>query len=225
MGLIEKKPDWTIEKFRQYWTEVHGPIAAKLPGLRRYHQNHVVDTTQRGITYKRGPEHVDGFSELQFDSLEAMHEAFRSDVAPSLAEDENRFLGKLRIIAVDQRTVIEPAADKKLLKRMSFLRRRKDVDPETFEREWRIEHARLVKLMPNVFGYRQNLVLERQVNKGTPSSYDEMPIDGVVELWFTDTEALNAAFASPEGQRTMAHAGTFIDEITTFLVETRKIIG
>ena len=225
MGLIEKKPDWTNERFRQYWKDIHGPIAAKLPGLLKYHQHHVVDTAQRGITYKRGPEYVDGFSELHFDSIKSMREAFASDVAPSLAEDEARFLGKLRIIAVEQRTVIPPAEDRKLLKRMSFLRRRKDVDLETFDREWRIEHARLVKLMPNVFGYRQNLVIERQATKGIPAKYEELPIDGVVELWFTDTEALNAAFASPEGKQTMAHAETFIDEITTFLVETHKVVG
>lgn len=107
---------------------------------------------------------------------------------------------------------------------MSFLRRRPDVDEATFEREWRIEHARLVKLMPGVEGYRQNLIVERQVVKGTPCGYDELPIDGIVELWFSDTDSLNVAFASPQGVETMAHAKTFIDEITTFLVETRRIV-
>jgi uncharacterized protein (TIGR02118 family) len=224
MGLLNKKPDWTQEDFRRYWTDTHGPIAARLPGLRRYLQHHVVDAAQRGITYKRGPEHVDGFSELAFDDAAAMHAAFASAVAPSLAEDEARFIGRLRIIAVDRREVIAPAPGRTLLKRMSFLRRRPDVDAATFDREWRIEHARLVKLMPGVHGYRQNLLVERQVIKGTPCGYDELPIDGIVELWFEDTESLNAAFASPEGVRTMAHAKTFIDEITTFLVETRVIV-
>jgi uncharacterized protein (TIGR02118 family) len=225
MGLLNKKPDWTPEDFRRYWTETHGPIAARLPGLRSYLQHHVIDTARRGITYKRGPEHVDGFSELVFDDDATMRVALASAVAPSLAEDEARFLGRLRVIVVDRREVIAPAPGRKLLKRMSFLRRRADVDAATFEREWRIEHARLVKLMPGVHGYRQNLVIERQAVKGTASDYDQLPIDGVVELWFADTESLNAAFASPDGVRTMAHAQTFIDEITTFLVETRGILG
>lgn len=224
MGLINKKPDWTQEDFRRYWTETHGPIAARLPGLRSYVQHHVVDTAQRGITYKRGPEHVDGFSELIFDDAASMQAAFASDVAPSLVEDENRFLGRLRLITADRREVIAPDPRKKLLKRMSFLRRRPDVDEATFEREWRVEHARLVKLMPGVEGYRQNLIVERQVVKGTPCGYDELPIDGIVELWFSDTDSLHAAFASPQGVETMAHAKTFIDEITTFLVETRRIV-
>ncbi|WP_042876832.1 EthD family reductase [Cupriavidus necator] len=224
MGLLNKKTDWSQEDFRRYWTEVHGPLAARLPGLRSYIQNHVIDTAQRGITYKRGPEHVDGFSDLTFENVDAMREAFASEVAPALAEDEARFIGRLRILTLDRREVNAPDPSRKLLKRMSFLRRRSDVDEATFEREWRVEHARLVKLMPGVAGYRQNLVVEREATKGTPCGYGELPIDGVVELWFTDPESLNAAFASPEGVRTMAHAQTFIDEITTFLVEPRVIV-
>jgi uncharacterized protein (TIGR02118 family) len=224
MGLLNKKPEWSQEDFRRYWSETHGPIAAKLPGLRSYLQHHVVDSAQRGISYKRGPEQLDGFSELSFDDDATMSAAFRSVVAPSLAEDEARFLGRLRIVAVDRREVIPPDAGKPLIKRMSLLRRRADVDAETFEREWRVEHARLVKLMPGIEGYRQNLVIERQVVKGTPCAYGELPVDGVVELWFTSTEQLNDAFSSPQGVQTMKHAQSFIDEITTFIVETRRVI-
>jgi uncharacterized protein (TIGR02118 family) len=224
MGLLNKKPDWSTNHFRRYWLETHGSIAAKLPGLRGYQQHHVVDTQQRGISHKRGPEQLDGFSELAFDDEASMQAAFASDVAPSLAADEARFLGRLRVIAVDRREVIPLAQGKRLIKRMSLLRRRPDIDAATFEREWRIEHARLVRLVPGVFGYRQNLVIERQAIKGISCGYDELPIDGVVELWFTDTEALSRAFATPQGVTLMAHATEFIDEITTFMVETHVLV-
>jgi uncharacterized protein (TIGR02118 family) len=224
MGLLNKKPEWSLEDFRHYWSDTHGPIAAKLPGLRSYLQHHVVDSVQRGISYKRGPEQLDGFSELAFDDEASMHAAFNSDVAPSLADDEARFIGRLRIIAVDRREVVTPAPGKPLIKRMSLLRRRADVDAQTFEREWRIEHARLVKLMPGIEGYRQNLVIERQAVKGTPCDYTDLPVDGVVELWFTSVDTLNQAFASPQGVQTMEHAKSFIDEITTFMVESRIVV-
>lgn len=224
MGLLNKKPEWSLADFRRHWTENHGPLAARLPGLRSYQQHHVVDSVQRGISHKRGPEQIDGLSELVFDDEAAMHAAMQSPIAPQLVEDEARFLGRLRIIAVDRREVIAPVQDRPLLHRISFLRRRADVDAATFAHEWRGEHARLIRQMPGVMGYRQNLVTARQVVKGTPCSYEELPIDGVVELWFSDTETLDAAFASPIGVRTMAHAQTFIDEITAFLVETRPIV-
>ena len=52
----------------------------------------------------------------------------------------------------------------------------------------------------------------------------DLPIDGVVELWFEDTEVLNRAFASPQGMQAMKHAASFIDEITTFMVETHVVV-
>ena len=58
----------------------------------------------------------------------------------------------------------------------------------------------------------------------TPCGHDELPIDGIVELWFESPQTLEAAFASPAGQRTMAHAKTFLAEITAFLVEEHRIV-
>jgi EthD domain len=113
--------------------------------------------------------------------------------------------GRLRVIEVDRHEVIAPGASLDLIHRLSFLRRRADVAPATFSREWHGEHARLAMLMPGGRGYRQNLVVERQAVKGTPCPYDELPIDGVVELWFVDVDSLNAWFATPEGARTLAH--------------------
>ncbi len=78
--------------------------------------------------------------------------------------------------------------------------------------------------MPGVSGYRQNIVVGRELVKANPSTYEDFPIDGVVELWFEDTDKLNAAFASAPGQITMNHAKTFLHEITAFLVEERRIV-
>ena len=225
MGLIKKKPQWSADDFRRYWLEHHGALAAKLPGLRRYEQNHVVDQAQRGISYERGPEQLDGFSMLWFDNEDAMRAAIATDAGRALVADEDHFIGDLRIVAIDQVEVIPPATDRPLIKRMSLLRRRPDVSPERFRHEWRVEHARLVRETKGVHGYRQNLVVAREVPKGTTVGYEGLPIDGIVELWFESTESLDAAFASPEGQTLMAHARVFIAEITTFLVERHVIVG
>jgi len=85
-------------------------------------------------------------------------------------------------------------------------------------------HADLVRTMPGVSGYRQNVVCGRERTKGVPCGYDELPIDGIVELWFESPEVLNAAFASPRGVTLMTHAREFIAEITTFLVERHVIV-
>jgi len=224
-GLIRKKPDWSTEDFRRHWRERHGPLAARLPGLLRYEQNHVVDSQQRGFAYPRGPEALDGFSMLWFKSEEAMRAAMATPDGQALIADENHFIGNLRIVTIDQLEVIPVDGGRPLLKRMSLLRRRPEVSPESFRHEWRVEHAHLVKRVQGVRGYRQNLIVGRQVPKGAEVGYEELPIDGIVELWFDDSEAINAAFSSPQGLTLMSHAREFIAEISTFLVERHTVVG
>jgi len=95
---------------------------------------------------------------------------------------------------------------------------------ERFAKEWRDVHGALVQRIPSVLGYRQNLVVGRQEPKGTDVAYEAMPIDGIVKLWFESAEGIDAAFGSAQGQETMAHALTFIEEITTFLVEPYHVV-
>lgn len=227
MGLLHKKPDWTDAQFSDYWKEHHGPLAAGAPGLHAYWQNPVVDRLQRGIDFARGPWDFDGFSQLWFDSIGSGGQAFGSgERADKLRADEAHFLGEFHIVGCEQTEVIAlPAAPEraKLLKRISTLRRRPDIDEATFRHEWKV-HADHVRRMPGVSGYRQNVIVARERIKGTPCGYDELPIDGIVELWFESPETLNAAFASPAGQVTMAHAKTFLHEITAFLVEERRVV-
>jgi uncharacterized protein (TIGR02118 family) len=234
MGLLKKKPEWRGEDFRHHWRERHGALAAKLPGLRRYEQNHVIDSEQRGFAYPRGPEQLDGFSMLWFDDVHAMRDALNTDPGRALIADEEQFIGDLRILRLDTVEVIAPstsastspstsATGRPPLKRMSLLRRLPEVSPERFMQEWRVEHAHLVKRVQGVRGYRQNLVTGREVPKGNPVAYDGLPVDGIVELWFDDAAAIDAAFSSPQGKTLMSHAREFIGEISTFLVDCHVV--
>src|SRR5262249_31854193 len=204
--------------------ENHSTLARRVPGLRRYQQNYVVDSVQRGITYPRGNEQLDGISMLWFDSEQAMRDAIATDAGRALVADENHFMGDLRIVALDQVEVIAPATDRPLIKRMSLLKRLPGVSPERFKHEWRVEHAHLVQRVDGVRGYRQTLIVGREAPKGTRVDYDGLPIDGIVELWFDDAASIDAAFSSPQGVTLMTHAREFIAEITTFLVETHIVI-
>lgn len=224
MGLLRKRPDMSVEAFKRHWRESHGPLAGRLPGLRRYHQNLVVDRAQRAINYTRGDLDFDGFSELWFDDLPAMAAAFSSDLVHDLGADENEFIGELELITAIQHVVVPTPTAVPLLKRMSTLKRRPDVSAEDFKREWFDVHSFLVKRLPQVKGYTQNLIIDRSHGRGRPAPYDELPIDGIVELWFEDADSLAAAFASDAGKTLMTHATEFISEISTFLVETHEVV-
>jgi uncharacterized protein (TIGR02118 family) len=80
--IASRLPGLTHEEFFAHWTEVHGALAAKLPGLRRYVQNHAIleAYTVRPMTH-------DGWAELWFDDLEALRSAYASRHWEALRED------------------------------------------------------------------------------------------------------------------------------------------
>ncbi len=222
--LLQKTDGLDSEEFSRRWLARPAELAAQLPGLLRHEQNHVIDHAQRGIDYQRGPEQPDGISMFWFDDEAAMLAAFASDAGRALAEAMANCCGSRRVLTIDQIEVITPATDRPRIKRMSTLRRRADQSPNLFRHEWRDEHARLVKRIGGVRGYRQNHVLAREAPVGQPVDHAVWPIDGIVELWFDDAAGLDAAFASPQGATLMMHAREFIAEITTFLVERHVVV-
>lgn len=227
MGLLRKQPDWTIDQFLAYWRDKHGPLAARAPKLREYWQNAVKERAQGDTGVPRGDWQLDGFSQLFFDDTRQAHDAFTSSkIAAELIEDEHRFLGGLHIVTVSQHVVVPaPAAPKRaaVVKRISIITRRSELSEEDFRREW-IAHRDLVTQMPGVVGYRQNFVIERERIKGQPCSYDELPIDGLVELWYEDGEARGTALTTSAGRATTEHAKAFLAEMTAFVVEERRVV-
>lgn len=227
MGLIRKKADWGFEQFNSYWRDRHGALAARAPRLREYWQNPVTDRLQRGIDFARGPWDFDGFSQLWFDDTRQADQAFGSGtLAAELMADEQHFLGDLHIVTAEPNVVIPLPAEgerRQLLKRISILKRLPGMSEEDFRREWLV-HADHVRRMPGVSAYRQNVVVARERRKGQPCAYEELSIDGIVELWFKDAATLEAAFSSPAGRTTMAHAKTFLHEITAFVVDERRVV-
>lgn len=221
IGMLRKKPEASVEAFRKYWREVHGLLGAALPGLHRYHQNHVVEKGI-GLDLPRGAQTFDGFSELWFEDAETMARAFTPETSRKLAVDEAQFTSDLRGLAVEQHVVVPLAHGAKgLLKHMSLLRRRAGTSAEDFRGRYLARYAELVRALPGVRGYTQNVVVDRNVEKGGRSArYDEVPVDGVDELWFDDRASLEAALASPAGRAAREAAIGFLEAVTPFVVDT-----
>ena len=88
LTLVYRRDGMTVEQFRAHWRDVHGPLAARTPGLRRYVQHHVVDT--------RSPSNVlrpDGIAELWFDSVAHEKAFFASELGQLQREDGRNFVG------------------------------------------------------------------------------------------------------------------------------------
>jgi uncharacterized protein (TIGR02118 family) len=225
-GLLRRRAGLSAEEFSRHWREGHGPLAAQFPGLRAYVQNLVVNREQFGIDHARGPWDLDGFSELQFDDLAAMHDAVRTGAFAEALADETAFLGDVRLVACEKHVVVPPKLDGgPVVKRMSLLKRLPGLSAEDFRREWLQTHADFVRQWPDVLGYVQNLVVERyHASRTETAPYAEVPVDGIVEFWFRDTGTAARTYASAAVARTQRHALDFLDEITPFFVEPRRIV-
>lgn len=224
MGFLTRKQGLTRDAFADHWRGGHGPIAARFPSLRGYVQNLVTDDSQLAIAHKRGDWSVDGISQLWFDDLDSMDRAIRAPgYAPALS-DETAFIGDISLVACKTNVVKAPDKSLPLIKRMSILTRPPQMTAEAFQHEWWGFHAEAVSKFPNLAGYRQNLVVARGRTHDAAPSANELRIDGVVELFFRNVGDLKAAFASPAATVSQTHALQFIAEITTFLVEPRRVV-
>jgi uncharacterized protein (TIGR02118 family) len=74
------------DDFHRYWREVHGAIASRVPGMRRYVQCHAIPSRVGDV-----PE-FDGAAEAWFDDLDAVRRAVASPEYAAAREDEARFI-------------------------------------------------------------------------------------------------------------------------------------
>jgi uncharacterized protein (TIGR02118 family) len=110
-----------------------------------------------------------------------------------------------------------------MIKALVFLQRRPGLSPKGFRRYWHDVHGPLAASMPGVRRYVQNHVNELPgiLRDG---SYAELPCDGVAELWFDSLDALQAAFASPNGRACLADNANFVDNERTVLVAVDEVV-
>lgn len=224
MGLLKKRRDLSTDQFRRHWREVHGPLAAEMPGLRAYHQNHVVDKTQLAIDHARGNWDLDGISELWFDDIVSMNSAIASDAYKAVAADSANCMAATSVIVAEQTVVVPRDNTHATIKRMSILERRAGLTPDDFRHEWLGKHAAMVAKFPAIAGYTQNLVTQRGTTPGIDADDGDLAVDGIVEMWFRNTDDLTGAFRSPAAEVSQRHALHFLQNITTFLVDVHAIV-
>jgi uncharacterized protein (TIGR02118 family) len=83
---ITRKAGMSDDAFFRYWREVHGPLGARIPGLRKLVQSHrILLPDQRQADY-------DGMAELWFDDVAALRAARNSPEWKLSTADEQNFV-------------------------------------------------------------------------------------------------------------------------------------
>jgi uncharacterized protein (TIGR02118 family) len=225
MGLAKRKDGMSVAEFQRYWRDVHGPIVARTPGLRRYIQCHTLPELYDGDS----PPSFDGVAELWYDSLEAMAQARATPQFQAASADGPNFIGStLRLLTVEVPIVdaFPSARDRQsMIKHIGFLRRKDGMSVEDFQAYWRDVHAPLVVAgLTGMRRYVQAHVLPESYESGTVPHCDGLP-----QAWFDSLEVypLGATRGPQEGRpstRATADLANFAGPSPTPGIVTREVV-
>lgn len=94
--FLNRRPDLSRVEFRRYWRDVHGPFGAKMPGVRKYVQNHALAD---GAPF-------DGFAEMWFDDDASMQAALASPESAAAGADAPNFVEKTQLMFVEESVMV-----------------------------------------------------------------------------------------------------------------------
>jgi uncharacterized protein (TIGR02118 family) len=87
--IARRRPDLSIEEFQHYWRNEHAAITLTFPDINRYVQNHLAVRNGQLLLPHPG---FDVFSELDFESADAMDASWSSPEYAVGEDDENNFI-------------------------------------------------------------------------------------------------------------------------------------
>lgn len=99
VALLGRKDGMTFKEFDTYWREVHAPLAAKVPGVVRYIQRHIVPDPATGE-----PDNgfgIDGLAVLEYESAEAMEAGWATGAGQRALDDVPNFLGNHYVVTLE----------------------------------------------------------------------------------------------------------------------------
>jgi len=101
IGLVRRKTTLSREQFVHHWLNAHAALCVKLPGMRRYCINLIDRQKYPKLDY-------DGFSELWFDSEEALDAALKSPEGVTLLADLPNFTDEIYPVVVVEHPKLWP---------------------------------------------------------------------------------------------------------------------
>lgn len=104
--FVNRRPGIPLAPFRHYWRTVHGPLASRIPVLRRYEQHHLAQSA-----YANGEPPYDGLAVTWFNSTADMKAGTQTPEYIETRADEPNFLpdGHLPIIITREHVIVAMA--------------------------------------------------------------------------------------------------------------------
>jgi uncharacterized protein (TIGR02118 family) len=214
MGL--RRSGSSADEFRSHWRDVHAGLGARLPGLRRYVQNHPLH--EDGLPPWPW---FDGCSELDFDDVAAMRACFDSPAMREADADEAHFADPDRFaLAITRREVLaDRGPGPGSVRLLTFLRANPASDAAALLDALRGPYAEAVAATGPL--RHEQLVVLPEAHAG------EVPpaCDAVDAIWFESQAAGRAWLGSPAAVRGALHLAGHAFGTERALVTPLTILG
>lgn len=194
LAAVRRKPGMTHAEFLDYIEHQHGKIARAKPlGVKRYVQNHVIDSAfgvDADMTYAT-TFHRDSITELFFDDMSGLIHTFSDPYTQQTVGPDARNFADLANQAaqlMDEPEASNAGAAPLEWKAMVFLKKNPAVDLESFFTQWDLAHDAIANQYPNFQKALRRHVRSRYLPEGDRvTSYfgpDIAVYEGVCSMWF-----------------------------------------
>lgn len=218
--LVSRRPELDQGEFKTLLSEGIAEKCLRISTMCGYEQNYAY------LKEKGDASHdelvADAFTIERYESL---HEYEQALASPEFAQAMDELLAisaRAASFTCLENVSIPCAAAEGSKKKISLLQRSAPgVTFEDYTREWLVVHSYCMLKMPKdvFYGYNQHLIIDRAEN-GAHADYEKLPFDGILELYFSDADAVAHSFkTSPEGRQTVAHRKEFMCGVDPFQVD------
>jgi len=201
--ILYRRPGMSVEDFQSHWLGTHGPIVARIPGIRRYVQSH-----PKLGGYRKGDLICDGVAEIWVDDKNALKAMTPTAEFAAANRDEPNFIDGDRLVELlTSETVIKDGPiPKGGVKSISLLKYKIGMDPAAAAAHWRDKHGPIVLGIEQLRRYVQCPVRLGAYRKPTPPVIDGLPM-----AWFASVADMRESAASEAYARTKADEINFLE--------------
>ena len=212
--LFKRRPDMSVQAFQEYWLNIHGPLVAKVPGLKRCVQSHAL---VQG--YGKGDLLFDGIDERWFASAQAIEAVRKSPQAEAVVRDEATFLDCSRTVLmyVDVFVIKDGPVPENAVKNIELVNRRPGMAVPAFQRYWREIHGPIAARIPVIRRYEQNHLASIAYSGASTPLYD-----GLAITWFDSTVEMRRGAATLEYAATRRDEANFLSPGHLPIIITRE---
>ncbi|MEM7543018.1 MAG: EthD domain-containing protein [Pseudomonadota bacterium] len=216
LSMFRRKPGMSVDDFQAYWLGPHAESASRLPGVKRYVQNHTLLSA-----YKKLEPIYDGLAELWFEDSAALKALVGTPELDSNYEDHKAFMDPDSYVEfITEDIVIKDEPFKAPgVKNVEVVKRKKGMDPAEFHKYWQEVHGPLGASIDQLRRYVQS-----HTRMGAYKDGNEPPLDGVALGWFENTDEMRASARSEQYAVTRDDEQNFLEIPLDFFIANEHVI-